>query len=72
MFIALSARAVAKDVVTIGLARWEQDQGSGDERHYVLTMVLGPITRQDPLLGCGMKLRPSHPADFVTPLSGNN
>jgi len=72
MFIALSARAIAKDVVTIGPARWEQDQGRGDERQYVLTMVLGPSTRQNPLLGCGIKLRPLHPADFVTPLSGKN
>ena len=72
MLIALSARAVAKNVVAISPPGREQDQGSGYERHYVLTMVFGPSARYDPLLGYGIQFRQLHPTDFITPLSGEN
>ena len=72
MLIALSARAVAKNVVAISPPGREQDQGSGYERHYVLTMVFGPSARYDPLLGYGIQFRQLHPTDFITPLSSEN
>ena len=43
MLIALSARAVAKNVVSIKPPGREQDQGSRYERQYMLTMVFGPV-----------------------------
>jgi hypothetical protein len=45
MLIALSARAIAKDMVAVSPARREQNQGRGDERLHVFTMVFGPSTR---------------------------
>jgi hypothetical protein len=45
MLIALSARAIAKDVVAISSAGREQDLGRGDERQHVFTMVFGPSAR---------------------------
>ena len=72
MLIALSARAVAKNVVAISPPGRKQDEGSGYEWQCVLTMVFGPSAREDPLLGRGIQLRPLHSTDFIPPLSGEN
>ncbi len=45
MLIALSARAIAKDVVAISPAGRKKDRGRGDERQHVIPMVFGPSAR---------------------------